>query len=64
MNMKRFILIIALLWAVSAAGQVLQQDDVPVIGAQVFIEPGQTAEQVDGWFRTLAENGMVLYEDS
>lgn len=60
MNMKRFILIIALLWAVSAAGQVLQQDDVPVIGAQVFIEPGQTPAQVDGWFRTLAENGMKV----
>ncbi|MBE6216862.1 MAG: hypothetical protein E7124_02330 [Bacteroidales bacterium] len=60
MNMKRFILIIALLWTVSAAGQVLQQEDAPVIGAQVFIEPGQTAEQVDGWFRTLAENSMKV----
>lgn len=31
----------------------------PVIGAQVFIEPGQTEEQTDGWFRTLEECGMT-----
>ena len=31
----------------------------PVIGAQVFVEPGQTAEKTDGWFRTLEECGMT-----
>lgn len=31
---------------------------LPFIGAQIFIEPGQTTEQIDGWFRTLEENGM------
>ncbi len=58
--MKRFILVLAFLSAVSAAAQVVTQDDVPVIGAQVFIEPGQTPDQVDGWFRTLAESGMGM----
>ena len=31
----------------------------PVIGAQVFIEPGQSVEKTDGWFRTLEECGMT-----
>ena len=30
----------------------------PVIGAQVIIEPGQTPEEIDNWFRILSENGM------
>jgi beta-galactosidase len=30
------------------------------IGAQVFIEPGQTAEEIDLWFRTLKENNMTI----
>jgi len=32
--------------------------DVPVFGAQIFIEPGQTPEDIDTWFRMLKENGM------
>lgn len=32
--------------------------DNPVFGAQIFIEPGQTAEDIDAWFRMLKENGM------
>lgn len=30
----------------------------PSIGAQVFIEPGQTPEQIDGWFSILESNGF------
>ncbi|HET6560225.1 MAG TPA: beta-galactosidase trimerization domain-containing protein [Prolixibacteraceae bacterium] len=30
------------------------------IGAQVFIEPGQTAQEIDGWFRTLKENNFTI----
>ena len=33
---------------------------IPVIGAQVFIEPGQSAQIVDGWFCTLEDNGMKV----
>jgi hypothetical protein len=29
----------------------------PLLGAQVWIEPGQTPEQIDGWFATLAGSG-------
>ena len=58
--MRYFIFILALLLAapVFSVAQPLERDGVPFIGAQVFIEPGQTDAQVDGWFRTLRENGM------
>lgn len=32
--------------------------DVPAFGAQVFIEPGQTSQDIDTWVRLLKENGM------
>jgi beta-galactosidase len=34
--------------------------DRPVLGAQVFIEPGQTAEETELWFKTLHDNGMDI----
>ncbi len=33
---------------------------VPFIGAQVFIEPGQTAGEIDQWFRVLRENNFTV----
>lgn len=33
---------------------------LPAIGGQVFIEPGQSDADVEGWFRTLSENDMQL----
>lgn len=33
---------------------------VPMIGAEVFIEPGQTPEEIEGWFRIMRENGMTI----
>jgi len=30
----------------------------PLIGAQIFLEPGQTPEEIDRWFRVLKENNM------
>ena len=32
--------------------------EVPVFGAQIFIEPGQTEADFDTWFLRLKENGM------
>lgn len=32
----------------------------PFIGAQVFIEPGQTAGEIDTWFRVLKENHFTV----
>jgi len=34
--------------------------DAPVIGAQVIIEPGQTPEEIDTWFRILSENNLKV----
>ncbi|MFN2438909.1 MAG: hypothetical protein ABR503_06890 [Chitinophagaceae bacterium] len=33
---------------------------VPMIGAEVFIEPGQTSEQIDTWFKRMKESGMTI----
>jgi len=33
-----------------------QQKDIPFVGAEVFIEPGQSNEEIDTWFKTLKEN--------
>ena len=40
--------------------QSISVDDYPLIGAQVFIEPGQTEEETEGWFRTMRDNGMSV----
>ena len=34
--------------------------ETPEIGAQIWIEPGQTPEQIDGWFRQLSEAHMPV----
>ena len=36
------------------------QDEIPVIGAEVFIEPGQTPQEIDTWFKRLKENNMTI----
>lgn len=36
------------------------QNDVPIIGAEVFIEPGQTSQEIDTWFKRMKENGMSV----
>ena len=48
--------ILALLLPLCLSAQ--QQKVVPSMGAQVFIEPGQSAEDVDRWFEILKENGF------
>jgi beta-galactosidase len=36
------------------------QQSAPMIGAEIFIEPGQTAEEIDTWYRLMKENGMTI----
>ena len=50
----------AFLLLAGTAGVRAQQCDVPQIGAQVFVEPGQTPEDIDGFFRLLHDNGMKV----
>lgn len=40
--------------------QLTVKPNLPFIGAQVFIEPGQTPEEIDTWFRTLKENHFTV----
>ena len=35
-------------------------NEAPFFGAQIFIEPGQTPEQIDNWFQILKENEMSV----
>lgn len=35
-----------------------QRTDLPSLGAQVFIEPGQSPEMIDSWFECLEKNHM------
>ena len=56
--MKRLAIIAATLFACLQVSA--QKSEYPVIGAQVFIEPGQTPEQIDGWFRILKENDFEV----
>ena len=65
--MKRILLSLSLLLATVAgvtvkgvAATSTTHDSAPQIGAQVFIEPGQSDAQIDGWFRTLKESNMTL----
>ena len=57
--MKQLFLTLSILLsaAIPTSGQ---QTEYPLIGAQVFIEPGQSAEEIDIFFRTLKENGMQV----
>ncbi|PQV51500.1 beta-galactosidase [Jejuia pallidilutea] len=37
-----------------------QENNLHQFGAQVFIEPGQTEQETEEWFRVLKENGMKI----
>ncbi len=37
-----------------------QKEGLPVIGAQVFLEPGQTNEEVENWFKILHDQKMTV----
>ncbi len=32
----------------------------PLLGAQIWLEPGQTSQQIDAWFKTLADEHMPV----
>jgi beta-galactosidase len=38
----------------------MQAREHPLLGAQVWIEPGQTAAEIDGWFERLANSDMPV----
>lgn len=58
MRINHFIITISLL--ISSLSINAQKDGLPFVGAQVFIEPGQTNEEVENWFRILQEQKMTV----
>lgn len=58
--MKNFLSILFLLFALNIGAQHLSKDDLPFIGAQVFIEPGQTKNDIEGWFAQMQKCGMTV----
>lgn len=55
--MKRLLLLLLVLASILPAAA--WRTEAPLIGAQVFIEPGQTPADIDRFFRILSENGMT-----
>jgi beta-galactosidase len=56
---NRLIQVIILLASVHFCNTVHAQKNI-MIGAQVFIEPGQTEAETELWFKTMKENGMGI----
>jgi beta-galactosidase len=54
---KLFLLTILVLSSICIKAQ---QSKVPFIGAEVFIEPGQTPAEIDAWFKTMKENNFTV----
>ena len=40
---------------INSYGERISKQSTPFVGAQIFIEPGQTQEQIEQWFKLLAE---------
>src|SRR5882757_6151917 len=58
--MRRFIisLLMSLGTILFCKAQPSLKNQAPFVGAEVFIEPGQTPQQIDHWFSVLKESGM------
>lgn len=55
--MKKLFLTMALAFTAMTAAPA-QETEYPMVGAQIFIEPGQTRENIDRFFSTMEEEGM------
>jgi beta-galactosidase len=54
------IIIIALLIISGGFTIKAQKEGLPVIGAQVFLQPGQTKADIENWFKILRDNNMTV----
>ena len=58
MNLKNFLISSALF-----AGCIFcnaQKEYIPFVGAEVFIEPGQKAEEIDTWFKVMNDRNFTV----
>jgi beta-galactosidase len=56
----KLILVIAIVSHALIAKTQTSPNETPMIGAEVFIEPGQTSQEIDTWFKRMKEAGMTL----
>lgn len=60
---NRYLFIITILMTLFLTSPLSAQTkstSMPFIGAEVFIEPGQTPEEIDLWFKTMKENNFTV----
>lgn len=60
MNTKIIYFIFLLISLSNIQAQQISKESKPFIGAQIFIEPGQTAQQTESWFALMKESGMEV----
>ena len=61
MRQKLLVLCITLLYAsFTAKAQVQRPSELPMIGAQVIVEPDHNKEQIEHYFKVLHENGFSV----
>lgn len=58
--MKRILAVVLLLFPFLTELHSQNRNDLPMIGAQIIIEPWQAPEDVDVWFRSMKDNGMSV----
>src|SRR5512133_71434 len=58
MNLKNLIITSALLTGCIFC--TAQQEYLPFVGAEVFIEPGQKAEEIDTWFKVMNDQNFTV----
>ena len=56
----RILLIVIYMSTPAAIKSQVGDNDVLMFGAEIFIEPGQSDENIEGWFKTLSDNNMHL----
>ena len=57
---RNIIIIVVLSFCIQSSFAQINKKTSIEIGAQVFIEPGQTDYEIDLWFKRLSENGMFV----
>ena len=57
---KGFVYTVFLLILFVMNNNLVKGQSVPFVGAEVFIEPGQSAEEIDTWFKTMNENHFTV----
>jgi beta-galactosidase len=57
---KKFVTFICLLMLLKVSPAQTSTNEVPMIGAEIFIEPGQTPQEIDTWFKRLKEADMTV----